>query len=539
MRTSKKISLPSMRTIFFAAAAATAFFGNLVEAVDIFGINVSAQTSVASWPAPLATPPASPSGSVGGNSSTTKTNNATGLLVGAARVDITPAVNASWLPLNEYEHEKLYVRAIVFQSNGVTSAIIGSDLSNIEEIIYQDAAARVSTLLNTSVENIILSSTHTHGASPCGVGLFFTPQNYGYYQVPDAAVTAVKLALANLEPAWVGYNTGSAHSNANRDGVNPITGLWTEAVNLTAPVDREVEVLTFIRPSDKSPIASYTSYAMHPVMSYLTGYTSADWPGAMTRWIENSFGNGMVAIYSQQASGDVNPRWLRTTTNDILSQRKANITNYETDHETIEVAVRNFTLPLGRADPVYIRQVFDNIQALGIMVAEEVIRVMSETNEWQDSPTIWAKQQNVTCPGRKRLDNSIVNRAGRPGNYTTVGVAPVQIRTGALGIGDIVLVTVGAEIYTKIGWKIKSLTPMNKTMLVTMSNGKAASGYIADTESYSTHLTFEILGSNLVPGSCAEDGISGNISALVTEYLQYNATVKNRLFFERISNTWE
>ncbi|KIN09153.1 hypothetical protein OIDMADRAFT_48981 [Oidiodendron maius Zn] len=295
-----------------------------------------------------------------------------------------------------------------------------------------------------------------HGATPCGSGLFFTPENYGCkflsipflcfagrnrhlctfnttdnlpiledYQVPNAAVEAVNLALANLEPAWAGYNTGTAHPNANRDAISPITGLWTEAVNLTAPADREVEALTFIRPSDKSPIASYTSYAMHPVMSYLTGYTSADWPGAMTRWVANSFGNNMVAIYSQQASGDVNPRWLRTTTNDLLSQRHDYITNYETDHETVEVAVRNFTLPLMRADPVYIRQVFDNIQALGIVVAEEVICVMSETNEWQEAPTIWGKQQNATCPGRKRLDNLIVNRAGRPGNYTTAGVPPI------------------------------------------------------------------------------------------------------------------
>lgn len=175
------------------------------------------------------------------------------------------------------------------------------------------------------------------------------------YQVPDATVKAVKIALANLEPAWIGYNTGSSNLNANRDAISPITGLWTEALNLPAPADREVEVLTFIRPSDKSPIASYTSYAMHPVMSYLTGYTSADWPGAMSRWIENSFNDDMVAIYSQQASGDVNPRWMRTTTNDLLSQQHGSISGYETDHETVEVATRNNSIPLGRADPKSIK----------------------------------------------------------------------------------------------------------------------------------------------------------------------------------------
>ncbi|RSH80315.1 uncharacterized protein EHS24_008891 [Apiotrichum porosum] len=445
-------------------------------------------------------------------------SNPAGLMVGVARVDITPPVNPGWLPLDEYDHEKLYVRAIVFSNNNETAAIIGCDLSNIEELVYQDAAAQVAELLDIPVSNIILSSTHTHGASPAGIGLFFTSENYGYYEVPGAAVEAVKIAMSKMEPAMVGYNTGSAHPNANRDAISPVTGLWTEAVNLTAPADREVEVLTFVRPNG-SAIASYTSYAMHPVASYLTGYTSADWPGAMMRWIEKAFPGDVVAIYSQQASGDVNPRWLRTTTNDLLSMRLANITGYDVDHETIEVAVRNRSLPIARADPVYIRQVFTQIEALGIIVAEEVIRVMGETNDWDSNPTIWSKQQNVSCPGRKRLDNSTYNRAGHPGVYNTTNVAPIQIRTGVLGIGDKILVTVGAEIYTRIGWRIKAMAPMLKTMLVTMSNGKAPSGYIPDTESWS-HLTFEVLGSNLLPGSCAEDSISQSLTDLASEYKQ-------------------
>ena len=174
-----------MRTNFIAAAAVASFLTFLAQAEsvtrNIYGVDIEpGRTAIATWPASISSPPAGPSGSVGGNSSSTKTNNATGLLVGAARVDITPATNTSWLPLNEYEHEKLWVRAIVFKSNGVTAAIIGSDLSNIEEVIYQDAAARISELLDIPVENIILSSTHSHGATPCGSGLFFTPENYGY-----------------------------------------------------------------------------------------------------------------------------------------------------------------------------------------------------------------------------------------------------------------------------------------------------------------------------------------------------------------------
>lgn len=455
--------------------------------------------------------------------STIPANVSSGFRAGAARVDITPPANKTWLPLGRYEHERLYVRAIVFESqDGQRGALIGSDLSNIEELVYQDAAARAAKLLNTSVEHIIISSTHTHGATLCGTALFWTSENYGYYEVPGAVEQAVTEALGKLETAYVGYGTGEAWHNVNRDSFDPVTQKWTEATNLTAPVDREVEVLTFVR-SDRSPLASYTSYAMHPVKSYLLGYTSSDWSGAMARWIEKSFSDDHVAIYSQQASGDVNPRFMRTTTNYELSMTELNseVAGYEIYHESVEVGFRNRVLPLVRADPSYTTQVFDEIQSLGIMVAEEVLRVMSQTTEYQTNPSIWGKQQNVTCPGRTRLDSGATNRAGSPGNYTTGPDVP--IRFGVLGLGNLTIATVGAEIYTKIGWRIKELTPMgNNTMLVTMANGKAPSGYIPDTGSWS-HLTFEVLGSKLQPGICAEDGIVGNITQLIAEYVNVSA----------------
>jgi hypothetical protein len=49
------------------------------------------------------------------------------LSVGAARVDITPAPKPDWPPSGKYDHEKLYVRAIVLD-NGVTrAALIGAE----------------------------------------------------------------------------------------------------------------------------------------------------------------------------------------------------------------------------------------------------------------------------------------------------------------------------------------------------------------------------------------------------------------------------
>jgi hypothetical protein len=67
------------------------------------------------------------------------------------------------------------------------------------------------------------------------------------------------------------------------------------------------------------------------------------------------------------------------------------------------------------------------------------------------------------------------------------------------------LVSVNGEVYTNIGLKLKAEAPAAKTMMVTLANGGANSGYIYSDDAYS-HLTFQVIGSRLKPG-CAEGKI--------------------------------
>ncbi|KAJ5618468.1 hypothetical protein N7528_006579 [Penicillium herquei] len=438
-------------------------------------------------------------------------------MAGAARVDITPDINPNWLPLNEYELEKLHIRAIVFENNGDRGALIGVEIANYEQPVYEHMVGLVAAWLNVSASRIIFSATHTHGAAPWGSGLFFTEHNYGnqavnkYPTLGDAALVAVKEAYGKMVPAQIGHAKGEAYLNVNRDHMNPLTGRWTQFSNFSGPVDREVQVLTFTT-LNNTPIAAYTTYPMHPVNSYLAGYCSADWPGAMSRWIEQSLGNDMVAVYSHSASGDVNPRCRRTGTNNLASICRMPINGLELAQEPIEEAIRDFYLPLVRPDVTYIRQLFSELTAVGIVMGEEVIRLISSTTTWDKDPRIWSKQANVTCPGRARVDDA---REGVPGYYTNS--TDIDIMTGALGLGDLVLPHVGAEIFTRIGWRIMDESVMNKTMLVTMANGWSSSGYIADVESVSQEV-FQTLGSKLVPGSCAENKIVSSLSQYIKEY---------------------
>jgi hypothetical protein len=93
--------------------------------------------------------------------------------------------------------------------------------------------------------------------------------------------------------------------------------------------------------------------------------------------------------------------------------------------------------------------------------------------------------------------------------------APVHIRLGLLTVGPIAFGGVNAEVYNEIWLRLKSVSPFRESMMVTLTDGNAGSGYIPNDESFS-HNTFQVLGSRLKPG-CAEDGIVNGLLGLMSD----------------------
>jgi len=241
-------------------------------------------------------------------------------------------------------------------------------------------------------------------------------------------------------------------------------------------------------------------YAMHPVNGFLAGFTSADFAGAASRYVEQAFNDKAVAIFVQGASGDQNPLYLRAGTNALAGRSGVPIAGYVMTREPIEAPIRDGKVKAVPLDPHVRDQLERVMDSEGVLLGEEVIRVLTNIKRLDASPTIAAEQKIVTCPGRKRTDTG---REGKPGTY--VDGDPVEIRLGALRIGNVVLTSVDAELYTAIGFRLKQESPMANTVLVTLANGRANSGYIPNDTAFGA-LTFQVLGSNLKPG-CAEGAI--------------------------------
>jgi hypothetical protein len=141
---------------------------------------------------------------------------------------------------------------------------------------------------------------------------------------------------------------------------------------------------------------------------------------------------------------------------------------------------------------------------MGQLLGEEVLRVRREAARWQTDGRIMGKTQTITCPGRERTNEG---RGGIAGTYKDG--APVNIMLGLLMIDDVAIGAVNAEVYNEIAQRLMKESPYKKTMMATLTNGMANSGYIPDDASFG-HYTFEVLSSRLQPG-CAETGIVNGI----------------------------
>jgi hypothetical protein len=430
------------------------------------------------------------------------------LRAGAARVELTPT-KAQLPATGKYEHEKVYVRAIVLD-NGVTrAAILGADTSDMYESVWAEVAPRIAAELNCPVQNILMTATHSHSAgSPMGGAIQQMPYMTG---LADSMLRAVREARSRLQPARVGFGTGAAYLNVNRDAIDPQTRLWSQAPNTQGISDKTVTVLEFLKPTGE-PIAVHVAYSMHPVNGYLLGFITADFPGAMSRYVEQAFNDNAVVIYAQNNSGDQNPLYLRASTNGQASIVGAPITGYQLVREKVEGQFRGIDAAAKPIDAAVRDRLERFIESEGQILGEEVIRVMSLTTRTSDQARIWGAQKSITCPGRKRLDSG---REGAAGAYEDAG--PVPIRLSVLAVGNVAFAGVNAEAYTRIALRTKSQSPLASTITVTLANGRADTGYIPDDESYG-HQTFQVLGTRLKAG-CAESAIADGLSEMIGQYV--------------------
>jgi len=424
------------------------------------------------------------------------TNDGTGLKVGAAKVDITPAPN-ELPPTYEGVNDPIYSRAIVIDNGKTGAVLITLDVGGLSDETWLNVTGRIEKELGIPAKNVLMTATHTH-ASPRRQGT----------ALDDLVFKSVQQAKAAARPARIGYGTGVSYININRNIIDRKTHGWWEGPNYDGPSDKTVAVITF-EGVDGQPIAVYYNYAMHAVINGQLDKVSGDVPGAASRYIESSFDDKIVAVWSTGAAGDQNPVFFQQT----YDLREIRIKDFAKRGEDISNKMPPGGQGLNKQDPTVARLMNEQKQlavSMGVMLGEEVKRVMRETDRKATTAPIVAAQKTVTCPGRERTNQG---RGGIEGTYKDG--PDVNIRLSMLKIGDIAIGGVAAEIFNMIGTRFKKESPMAQTMIATITNGRSNSGYIPNDAAFG-YQTFEVLSSRLKPG-CAETAIVDGLLDLMSE----------------------
>jgi neutral ceramidase len=420
----------------------------------------------------------------------------TALRVGAAKVDITPAENA--LPQNYLGIlDHIYSRAIVIDNGSATAALITVDAGGVQDAIWQAVTKQLESELGIPAKNVLLTATHSHSVPGQPAGPY-----------AQKIVESVRLAKQRLTPARIGYGTGVSYINVNRNIIDPKTKRWWEGPNYEGPSDKTVAVIKFESLSG-DPLAVYYNYAMHGVAAGQLDLVSGDAPGTTSKYIEDSFDDKIVALWSSGAAGDQNPIYFQQT----YDLREIRIKDYAKRGQDISNSMPPGGQGLDRKDPTVIKlmnQQKQMILSMGQFLGEEVMHVMRGMDRMEPSVRIDGRYKIVSCPGRERTNQG---RAGFPGEYKEA--ASVDIRLGLLQVGDIMIGAVNAEVFNPIAQRLKKESPYARTMMATLTNGSARSGYIPHDAGFGMY-TFEVLSSRLQPG-CAESAIVNGILDLMAE----------------------
>lgn len=255
------------------------------------------------------------------------------LLVGAARVDITPEHGTQisgdigrYRPVEEIR-DPLYARIILVKSAGASACVIACDMACAARDKGLKVRSMVGGIIGAAPENVMLHCTQSHSAARLG-GMFEDPQKVltpdlwwvrgetpAYNDLFTERVReAAGLAAKRLAPARVKFARAIDNRCAfnrrfvMRDGsakTHP-RSCDENILYCEGPIDPEAS-LTLFEGLDSRPIAGLLHYTCHPTHGYPHRYISADWPGLWSEKVRGKLGGDCVVACANGACGNISP----------------------------------------------------------------------------------------------------------------------------------------------------------------------------------------------------------------------------------------
>lgn len=399
------------------------------------------------------------------------------LRAGAAERAITPPVGvdltgfvARLAPSNALRDD-LFARALVLDDGATRLALLSLDLLGLSTDLAERIRGTIAAALGIPPTRVMLACSHTH-SGPAALRLIGCGEQDPAWvaSLPARLVAVAREAARQLRPARLGVAT----ADVARDRLS-----MNRCVS-DGPLDATLGV-AWIDGLDGRPIATLVSFACHPVVLGPENLAiSADWVGALSHQVSSA--RGGPTLFLNGACGDVNP--ARRGTAAIAQEMGERLASRAL--ATIESAVRG-TVSL-RAAWCDHRVSLDRLPGLDEL---EAVRAESQVRlPWPPSPE-GVVRQRIAAAMERWVDET--RAAILQGTAPRDLPAPLQ----AFGIGDLAIVAVPGELFSRLGQEIKESLPSRATFVATYSNGSV--GYIPTPEAYplrgyETHAAYRYYG---------------------------------------------
>lgn len=393
------------------------------------------------------------------------------MLVGSAKVDITPPLGAS---LAGYFHDRrargvydpLYAKALVAGGDDDAVAILALDLIGLRRAEVEATRRRAQQLCGIRPERIMVASTHTH-LGPVTIHLFQSPCDLDWLAtVSEGGARAIAQAWAARRDCEFAIATGCVETiSFNRrcwmkSGVvetNP-GRLNPDIVRPAGPIDPEVGVL--IWGESVRPQIVLVNFACHP--DTIGGdVISADYPAYMATNLRAALGDVEV-LFINGAFGDINHVDLRD------AHPRSGIEQAQWMGEALAAEVLRALASAGAVGATFIRSrsetVAERHRLLDVALrplAEEVLAAARREME--------AAPSTGSLNAAQMYAREVLLLAQSP--HPTV-TAEVQ----ALRIGDAAFVGLPGEPFVELGLRLKRASPFPHTYIAGLANG--CEGYL-------------------------------------------------------------
>jgi len=391
-----------------------------------------------------------------------------GLGVGAAAVDIRAAdgmlVAGGIHPGRQTGQEgSLRAAALVVQTDAAGQStsgrlcIVSCDVLAMTREDLDQAGRRIESELSIPFENILITSTHTHHAPSTVTVHAYGPDETFRGRVLEAIVDAARAACQRAKSSgpcelyfWLGEESSVGQNSRLllSDGTIFWVGSREDAVRPTGPFDPELPVLAF-KAQDGTLKAVVFNHSTHNIGTIAPGQRSPGFYGLGAQQIEKARGTTVLFL----------PGAFGSTHNLSLGGEEMTFRIRQAIEESLELAEPR---PVDR---------------IGSKKWEFTYRVrhFDEAGE----------EEAVAAYCRKRM--------GSPESVIEVfrdmrrQLAPRQGQARKTWLqvcclGDIALVGVPGELFTKVGQLIKRRSPFRYTYVVGLANDYI--GYIPDAEAY-------------------------------------------------------